>query len=29
MNQALNVEYTLNYLLKKGADPLKTVLGSP
>ncbi|XP_023349209.1 probable chitinase 2 [Eurytemora carolleeae] len=28
-DQALNVEYTLNYLLKKGADPLKTVLGVP
>jgi len=28
-DQALNVEYTLKYLLKKGAVPAKTVLGVP
>jgi len=29
IDQTLNVEYTLAYLLKKGADPKKTVLGVP
>ena len=28
-DQALNVEFTLRYLLKKGARPEKTVLGVP
>eukprot|EP00092_Neocalanus_flemingeri_P004218 GFUD01004538.1.p1 GENE.GFUD01004538.1~~GFUD01004538.1.p1 ORF type:complete len:571 (-),score=105.37 GFUD01004538.1:263-1822(-) len=28
-NSVLNVEYTINYLLKKGAKPEKTILGVP